>query len=215
MVRSRLYQDKQARLECQSTCSYIHSYNTDTSQWRTVPKDSFTKYLPLLFRHFCTVGTWLFVVHIKAFWLNGDSVGGKYTNLGSINNLATVLTVLVYWILLCVNYCLNANYEGEGQLDVIKINKNIKGDTSTFDHTSTIPDRVGICRKCWFPRAGENRSSWRKTARSREENQPQTKPTNNVFLRKELQGKKEGITGTYHTTNVPNADMTTAQTTPP
>lgn len=138
MVRSRLHQDKQARLECQSTCSYIHFYNTDTSQWRTVPKDSFTKYLPLLFRHFCTVGTWLFVVHIKAFWLNGDSVGGKYTNLGSINNLATVLTVLVYWILLCVNYCLNVNYEGEGQLDVIKINKKIKILRETHQHLTTL-----------------------------------------------------------------------------
>ena len=35
------------------------------------------------------------------------------------------------------------------------------------------------------------------------------------FLKKELQGKKEGITGINYTTNVPNADMTTVQTTPP
>ena len=31
--------------------------------------------------------------------------------------------------------------------------------------------------KCWFLRRGENRSTWRKTSWSREENQQQTQPT--------------------------------------
>ena len=37
------------------------------------------------------------------------------------------------------------------------------------------PDRIGIW-KCWFLRKGENRSTRRKTSRSKEENQQQTKP---------------------------------------
>ena len=40
----------------------------------------------------------------------------------------------------------------------------------------TIPDRIGIW-KCWFLRRGENRSTRRKTSRSKEENQQQTQPT--------------------------------------
>ena len=39
-----------------------------------------------------------------------------------------------------------------------------------------IPDRIGIW-KCWFLRRGENRSTRRKTSRSKEENQQQTQPT--------------------------------------
>ena len=38
------------------------------------------------------------------------------------------------------------------------------------------PDRIGIW-KCWFVRRGENRSTRRKTSRSKEENQQQTQPT--------------------------------------
>lgn len=50
-----------------------------------------------------------------------------------------------------------------------------------------------------------------------EKRKPTTNSTNilGFFLKKELQGKKEGITGINYTTNVPNADMTTVQTTPP
>ena len=44
---------------------------------------------------------------------------------------------------------------------------------------SSIPDRIGI-QKCWFLRRGENRSTRRKTSRSREENQQQTQPTYDV-----------------------------------
>ena len=44
---------------------------------------------------------------------------------------------------------------------------------------SSIPDRIGIW-KCWFLRRGENRSTRRKTSRSREENQQQTQPTYDV-----------------------------------
>ena len=38
------------------------------------------------------------------------------------------------------------------------------------------PDRIGIW-KCWFFRKGENRSTRRKTSRSKDENQQQTQPT--------------------------------------
>ena len=38
------------------------------------------------------------------------------------------------------------------------------------------PDRIGVW-KCWFWRRGENQSTWRKTSRSKEENQQQTQPT--------------------------------------
>ena len=38
------------------------------------------------------------------------------------------------------------------------------------------PDRIGIW-KCWFLRRGENRSTGRKTSRSKDENQQQTQPT--------------------------------------
>ena len=38
------------------------------------------------------------------------------------------------------------------------------------------PDGIGIL-KCWFLRGGENRSTRRKTSRSKEENQQQTQPT--------------------------------------
>ena len=38
------------------------------------------------------------------------------------------------------------------------------------------PDLIGIW-KCWFLRRGENRSTRRKTSRSKDENQQQTQPT--------------------------------------
>ena len=38
------------------------------------------------------------------------------------------------------------------------------------------PDRIGIW-KCWFLWRGENRSTRRKTSRSKDENQQQTQPT--------------------------------------
>ena len=38
------------------------------------------------------------------------------------------------------------------------------------------PDRIGIW-KCWFLGRGENRSTRRKTSRSKDENQQQTQPT--------------------------------------
>ena len=38
------------------------------------------------------------------------------------------------------------------------------------------PGRIGI-QKCWFLRRGENRSTRRKTSRSKDENQQQTQPT--------------------------------------
>ena len=49
---------------------------------------------------------------------------------------------------------------------------------STTDKTCgpRIPDRIGIW-KCWFLRRGENRTTRRKTSRSKDENQQQTQPT--------------------------------------
>ena len=38
------------------------------------------------------------------------------------------------------------------------------------------PDRIGMW-KSWFLRRGEIQSTWRKTSRSKEENQQQTQPT--------------------------------------
>ena len=40
-------------------------------------------------------------------------------------------------------------------------------------------DRIGIW-KCWFLRRGENRSTRRKTSRSKDENQQQTRPTHDA-----------------------------------
>ena len=45
-----------------------------------------------------------------------------------------------------------------------------------------VPDRIGIW-KCWFLRRGENRSTWRKTSRSKGQNQQQTQPTYRVNAR--------------------------------
>ena len=38
------------------------------------------------------------------------------------------------------------------------------------------PDRIGVW-KCWFLRRGKNRSTLRKTSRSKHENHQQTQPT--------------------------------------
>ena len=51
------------------------------------------------------------------------------------------------------------------------------GSTSTkWFFVYLIPGRIGIW-KCWFLRRGENRSTRRKTSRSKGENQQQTQPT--------------------------------------
>ena len=47
---------------------------------------------------------------------------------------------------------------------------------NSFRSVRAYQDRIGIW-KCWFLRIGENRSTRRKTSRSREENQQQTQPT--------------------------------------
>ena len=41
------------------------------------------------------------------------------------------------------------------------------------------PDRIGI-QKCWFLRRRENRTTRRKTSRSKDKNQQQTQPTYNA-----------------------------------
>lgn len=64
---------------------------------------------------------------------------------------------------------------------------------------------------------GRRKPEFLKKKNRSEKRKPTTNSTNiwGLFLKKELQGKKEGITGINYTTNVPNADMTTVQTTPP
>ena len=47
---------------------------------------------------------------------------------------------------------------------------------NSFRNVRTFQDRIGIW-KCWFLRSGENRSTRRKTSRSKEENQQQPQPT--------------------------------------
>ena len=47
---------------------------------------------------------------------------------------------------------------------------------NSFRNVRASQDRIGIW-KCWFLRRGENRSTRRKTSRSRVENQQQTQPT--------------------------------------
>ena len=51
-----------------------------------------------------------------------------------------------------------------------------------FEMFPCVPDRVGIW-KCWLLRRGENRSTQRKTSRSKGENQQQTQPTYGVDAR--------------------------------
>ena len=60
------------------------------------------------------------------------------------------------------------------------------------------PDRIGFW-KCWFLRRGENRSTRRKTSRSKDENQQQTQPTHDrIRTRATLVGACVG--GKYSTT---------------
>ena len=49
------------------------------------------------------------------------------------------------------------------------------------------PDRIGIW-KCWFLRRGENRSTRRKTSRSKDENQQQTQRTYDAGSGREVRG---------------------------
>ena len=53
------------------------------------------------------------------------------------------------------------------------------------------PDRIGIW-KCWFLRRGENRSTRRKTSRSKDENQQQTQPTYDASPVSQLVGGLRG-----------------------
>ena len=51
-----------------------------------------------------------------------------------------------------------------------------RSSKNSFRRSRVFQDRIGIW-KCWFLRRGENRSTRRKTSRSRVENQQQTQPT--------------------------------------
>ena len=65
------------------------------------------------------------------------------------------------------------------KLDSVRSGCPISRARGSYIKRSSIPDRIGI-QKCWFLRRGENRSTRRKTSRSREENQQQTQPTYDV-----------------------------------
>ena len=49
-------------------------------------------------------------------------------------------------------------------------------EPEAHDRSADNPDRIRIW-KCWFLRRRENRSTRKKTSRSKEENQQQTQPT--------------------------------------
>ena len=51
-----------------------------------------------------------------------------------------------------------------------------RSSKNSFRSGRAFQDRIGIW-KCWFLKRGENRSTRRKTSRSRVENQQQTQPT--------------------------------------
>ena len=51
-----------------------------------------------------------------------------------------------------------------------------KSSKNLFRNSRAFQDQIGIW-KCWFLRRGENRSTRRKTSRSRVENQQQSRPT--------------------------------------
>ena len=50
---------------------------------------------------------------------------------------------------------------------------------NSFKRVRAVPDRIGIW-KYWFLRTGENRSTRKKTSRSKGETQQQTQPTYGV-----------------------------------
>ena len=54
--------------------------------------------------------------------------------------------------------------------------RNLPSQTAHDKVFDNNPDRIGIW-KCWFLRRGVNRSTRRKTSRSKDENQQQTQPT--------------------------------------
>ena len=62
-----------------------------------------------------------------------------------------------------------------------------------------ILDRIGIW-KCWFLRRGENRSTRRKTSRSRVENQQQTQPTYQAGSRNRTRATLVGGERSHHCT---------------
>ena len=60
--------------------------------------------------------------------------------------------------------------------------EHLRSSWELFETCPCVPDRIGIW-KCWFLRRGENRSTRRKTSRSKGENQQQTQPTYGVDAR--------------------------------
>ena len=75
-----------------------------------------------------------------------------------VNTTPQILSPIVIVIVIC----LPTEHQG--------VHKNSVRNARAFQ------DRIGIW-KCWFLRKGENRSTQRKTSRSRVENQQQTQPT--------------------------------------
>ena len=72
-----------------------------------------------------------------------------------------------------------------------------KGFIRTCWNVSVRLDRIGIW-KCWFLRRGENRSTWRKTSRSKGENQQQTQPTYGVHARIRTRATLVGSERSHH-----------------
>ena len=68
---------------------------------------------------------------------------------------------------------------------------------NSFRNVRAFQDRIGIW-KCWLLRRGENRSTRRKTSRSKEENQQQTQPTYDAGSRNRTRDTLVGGERSHH-----------------
>ena len=75
-----------------------------------------------------------------------------------------------------------------------------RSSKNSFKRGRALPDRIGIW-KFWFLRRGENRSTRRKTSRSRVENQQQTQPTYDAGSGNWTQGTLVGGERSHHCAN--------------
>ena len=75
-----------------------------------------------------------------------------------------------------------------------------RSSKNSFKNARAFQDRIGIW-KCWFLRRGENRSTRRKTSRSRVENQQQTQPTYDAGSGNRTRDTLVGGERSHHYTN--------------
>ena len=75
-----------------------------------------------------------------------------------------------------------------------------RSSKNSFRNARAFQDRIGIW-KCWFLRRGENRSTRRKTSRSRVENQQQTQPTYDAGSGNRTRDTLVGGERSHHYTN--------------